>query len=170
MLSWESEFWQTSSFRWKINSCADSEALTLSNGSWGGRYQLILSARKCRSWRDILLIRSGRRTGSLPGWMSAPRQRLSHGKLCRPGTQEEICSRQENRLITGTFNELGPKSGRPIRLWGNNPGGLQKLFIISLWLVFEYTIRVVWPWQTLQSPTLIRCIAALQKQTLDLHF
>lgn len=117
------------------------------------------------------LINQKWRTGSLRGWMSAPRQRLSHGKLCRLGTQQEICSRQENRLITWTFNELGPKSGRPIRLWGNNPGGfLQKLFIISLWLVFEYTIRVVWPWQTLQSPTLIRCIAALQKQPLDLHF
>lgn len=83
------------------------------------------------------LINQKWRTGSLPGWMSAPRQRLSHGKLCRLGTQQEICSRQENRLITWTFNELGPKSGRPIRLWGNNPGGFTEI-------IHNFTLACFW--------------------------
>lgn len=34
----EREFWQTNGFRWRINSCADSEPGTLGGGTWGSRY------------------------------------------------------------------------------------------------------------------------------------
>lgn len=82
------------------------------------------------------LINQKWRPDSFPGLIAAPQQILSYNELCRLGTQQQICSRQEECLTSGIFNELGPKSVRPIRLWENYLEALQKLFIIFTFACF----------------------------------